>query len=114
MNIIVYQGKRAEFHLPGLLQRDALVAQVTYERNDMVLFELLANNTKYLVAVLQVYRAGSCAEMAGNGGHNHIFILCGADICFEDADHVPDLNNFRQNSFLPGIRAYIKRIIIYT
>lgn len=32
--------------------------------------------------------------MPGDGGYNSVFILQGIDVCFEDADHVPILNNF--------------------
>lgn len=52
--------------------------------------------------------------MAGNGVYNRILILQGTDVSFEDADHVPELNNFMQNSYAPASTAYIKRIIIYT
>ncbi len=97
-----------------LVQHGALVAQAAHKGNHLVLFQLLANHPEHFVTVFQVYSAGGGTKMAGNGVYNRILILQGTDVSFEDADHVPELNNFMQNSYAPASTAYIKRIIIYT
>lgn len=73
----------------GSIQHSALVTKASHECDHLVFFQLLAYYPEDLVTVFQVYGAGSSAKTAGNGIHNGILILRGADVCFEDADHVP-------------------------
>lgn len=75
-----------------------MVTQTAHEGDQLLFFQLLPNDPQHPVAILQVYRTGSGVEMSGNGVDNRVFILLGIDVCFEDADHVPELNSFTQNS----------------
>ncbi len=97
-----------------LVQHGALVAEAAHKGDHLVLFQLLADHPEYFVTIFQVYGAGGGTKMAGNGVYDRMLILQGTDVSFEDADHVPELNNFTQNSYAAVSWAYIKRIIIYT
>lgn len=80
----------------------------------MLFFQLRAHYAQNLVAIFQVQRAGGNSKTAGHRVYHLNLILLGRDICFEDSDHVPNLNNFTQKSDPHGKPAYTKRIIIYT
>lgn len=80
----------------------------------MLFFQLLANYTQHLVAIFKVQRAGGGRKPAKHRVYHPVFVLERNNIGFEDADHVPYLNNFTQNSHPAGKRAYTRRIIIYT
>lgn len=98
-NIMVYQSKRVQFHRTGLVQQGTMVPQAAYKRDQPFFFQLLADHPQHLVAILEIDSAGGWIELSGNGIDNGVFILLCADVSFENADHVSELNTFTQNSY---------------